>query len=144
MLKKMFSIVLCIVLCCGISFVTEADCNTKGVTSVADSNIQPCYDYTSTVSTKLNSPSGKAVCTANVNGYDGLTTKIKITMTLQKKALLWWSAVETWTTTVSDFYATLSKTATVESRKYRVKAEYVVYSGSNSESITQYSSELEF
>ena len=50
----------------------------------------------------------------------------------------------TWTTTVSDYYASLSKTASVGSGTYRVKAECVVYSGSANETITQYSSERTF
>ena len=96
------------------------------------------------VNINLTNSSGNAKCTTTVNGYAGTATKIKITMTLQKKTLFWWSKDTSWTTTVSDYYASLSKTASVGSGTYRVKAECVVYSGSASETITQYSSERTF
>ena len=105
---------------------------------------QPYYNYTSDVNVNLTNSSGNAKCTTTVNGYAGTATKIKITMTLQKKTLFWWSKDTSWTTTVSDYYASLSKTASVGSGTYRVKAECVVYSGSARETITHYSSELTF
>jgi len=144
MFKKITSVILCIILCCGVSIIAKAESgiNTKSVAE--ESQIQPRYSYTSTVTTSLKDSSGKAKCTSILYGYDGITTKIKITMTLQKKSLLWWSDVEEWTTTASDYYATLSKTYAVGSGKYRVKTVYTVYSGSESESITDYSSTVEF
>lgn len=106
--------------------------------------VQPLYDYTDLCITNLKIVNGKASCTADLEGYNGTTTKIEITMTLQKKTLLWWSAKETWTATYNTFYGTLTKSISVDSGTYRVKAVYKVYSGSNSESITSYSSEVKF
>lgn len=139
MFKKILSVVMVVVLCCSLG----STANAQSI-STSDSSVQPRYSYTSTVSTTLTSSSGNARCGTSVLGYDGITTKIKITMTLQKKTLLWWSKVETWTTTANDYVASIAKTVSVDSGKYRVKAEIVTYSGSASESITQYSSEKEF
>ncbi len=139
MFKKILSIVMVIVLCCSLGLTANAQS-----ISTSDSSVQPRYSYTSTVSVTLANSNGKASCNTAVKGYSSLATKIKITMTLQKKTLFWWSEVDSWTTTVSDYYASLSKTVSVDSGTHRIKSEIVVYSGSASESITKYSSEKEF
>lgn len=135
MLKRVASLFLAVLLLFTGSFAANA--------VVLDDDIQPLFDYTSSVSSNLSISSGTAHCTTQVVGY-GSTTKIKITMTLQKKTLLWWSEVDTWTTTYYDNTAMMSKTCSVNSGKYRVKSELVVYSGSNSEEITNYSLEAEY
>ena len=84
----------------------------------------------------------KAHCTSRLIGYQS-TTKIVITMTLQKKTLFWWSKVETWTGTYNDFVAELYKTKSIENGTYRIKTKFVVYSGSDSETITVKSPERE-
>lgn len=136
-------------MCCSMNLLANAESHTVLEDYIIDSSIngneiQPYYSYTSSIKATLSDLSGKAVCTGSVTGYNGTTTKIKITMTLQKKTLLWWSEVEEWTTTVSSYKTTLEKTATVDSGKHRVKVEAIVYSGSNSETITVYSSTVEF
>ncbi len=143
MFKKILSVVMVVVLCCSLGLTTNAQSVSKSETS-NDSSVQPRYSYTSSISTTLTNSSGKATCGTVVKGYSGTTTKIKVTMTLQKKTLFWWSEAETWTTTVNDYYLSFYKTVSVNSGKYRVKADIVVYSGSASESITHYSSEKEF
>lgn len=139
MFKKILSIVMVAVLCCSLGLTANAQS-----ISTSESSVQPRYNYTSTVSATLVNSSGNAKSSVVVDGYIGTTTKIKITMTLQKKTLLWWSETESWTTTANDYFASISKTVSVKSGKYRVKADIVVYSGSASESITKYSSEKEF
>ena len=89
-------------------------------------------------------PDGKTTCLADVQGYNGITTKVHIEMTLQKFTFLWWSEVQTWEGTFNDYLGTLSRTTYVDdSDTYRVKAVFTVYSGSNSEEITSYSQEFE-
>lgn len=139
MFKKILSVVMVVVLCCSLGLTVNAQS-----ISTSDSSVQPRYSYTSSISTTLNSSNGNAVCGTIVEGYANTATKIKVTMTLQKKTLLWWSEAESWTTTVNDYYISFYKTASVKSGKYRVKSEIVVYSGSASESITKYSVEKEF
>lgn len=145
MLKKIVALTLCLILLCGTGLVANAESvedSTNSTSSIGA--IQPMYDYANLVSSTLSKSSGKALCNGQVIGYSGLTTKIKITLTLQKKTLLWWSTEEEWTTTVSSYQASLTKTQAVGSGKYRVKLAAVVYSGSNSENITVYSSTVEF
>lgn len=144
MCKKLLALFLSVIMLCSLSMVTSAETlANRGIEKpeFEEQEIQPMYDYTSNCSVTLSITNGTATCLTKLQGYSGTTTKIEITMTLQKKTLLWWSKVESWTTTVSGYYAALSKTASVGSGKYRVKAEFKVYSGSNSETITEYSVE---
>lgn len=136
MFKKILALVMCLVLMCGTGLVVNAE--------TTESQVQPRYDYTNIISATLANSGGKAVCVGDVNGYSGITTKIVLTMTLQKKGLLWWSKTQEWTTTVNSYQATLSKTVAVESGKYRVKVEATVYSGSNSEEVSCTSQTYEF
>lgn len=102
----------------------------------------PCFEYTSSTVTGLSFSNDVASCVTRVNGYSDVT-KIVIKMTLQKKTLLWWSKVESWSGTFNDCIGSLAKTASVGSGTYRVKAEITVYSGSDYEEITAYSQEKE-
>lgn len=148
MLKKLISLLLSIILLCSVSTVAYAQSpNTiqPKETVQSETDIMPCFEYTNTTYAALNiSNDGTATCLASLNGYSGTTTKIVIKMTLQKRTVLWWSAQESWTTTINNWYGSLTKTASVGSGKYRVKAEFTVYSGSNSEEITTYSQETEY
>ncbi len=127
MFKRILSLVMCVVLLCGTGLIANAE--------TAENQVQPRYSYTHGISATLANSSGKALCIGDVNGYDGITTKIVVTVTLQKKTLLWWSKVQEWTTTANTYYATISKTVAVDSGKHRVKVEATVYSGSNSEKV---------
>lgn len=104
--------------------------------------MQPRYNYTLSHVEDLLLTGGQASCKSTLTGKNGTTTKIEITMTLQKKALLWWESEGTWSGTYNTYYGTLRITkAAVESGTYRIKTVYKVYSGSDSETITAYSSE---
>ena len=111
--------------------------------AVQEPEIQPYYSYTSNVNTLLSISGEKAMCSAILTGKSGTTTKVKITMTLEKKVLFWWSEKETWTQTFNSYSGTLSKTySDAGSGTYRVSAEYVAYSGTKSETITDTSAEV--
>lgn len=127
MFKKILALVMCLVLMCGTGLVASAE--------TVDSQVQPCYSYTHGVAATLTESNGKAMCGGEVDGYIGETTKIVLTVTLQKKTLLWWSKVKEWTTTSNTFYATLVKTVAVDSGTHRVKVEAKVYAGSNYETV---------
>ena len=147
MVKKIMSLILSIVLIFCVSIVASAESPvvTPGTLEQTESDIMPCFEYTNTTTTTLSiSTSGTATCSARLNGYNGTTTKIVIKMTLQKKTLLWWSEVDSWSTTINNWYGSLTKTASVGSGTYRVKVEFTVYSGSNSEEITTYSQEKKY
>lgn len=133
MTKRIASLALAMLLLFTGSFAVNA--------AIADNNIaQPLLDYTSSATVGISISSGTAYCESQLIGYSS-TDKIKITMTLQKKTLLWWSEVDTWTTTYYDSVALMSKSCTVGSGTYRVKAEFTAYCGSDSETITVTSGE---
>ena len=112
------------------------------IVSAEEITVQPRFSYTNFTATGMTlTTNGVALCSAHAEGYDGITTKIHIEMKLQKHTVLWWSAVETWEGTFYGVDAILSESANISSGKYRVKAVYTVYSGSNSEEITGTSQE---
>lgn len=137
MFKKILALVMCLVLMCGMTIAVSAESS--------ENQVQPRYSYTSGISSTLRDSNGKALCVGNVEGYSGTTTKIILTMTLQKKTLLlFWSTEQEWTTTVSSYKAALSKTVSVDSGTYRVKVEAKVYAGSNYENVDCTSPTREF
>ena len=113
---------------------------SSAAVSAEKTTVQPRFSYTNFTFTGLDiSTRGVATCTTSVEGYDGIATKIHIEMTLQRRRILLWDDVATWEGTFNDYFGALSKTTTVDSGRYRVKAVYTVYSGSASEEITAYS-----
>lgn len=127
MFKKILSLVMCVVMLSGTGLIANAE--------TTENQVQPRYSYTHGISATLTNSSGKAMCVGHVSGYNGTTTKIVLTMTLQKKTLLWWSEVQEWTVTVNGYTAGISKTVTVDSGTHRVKVEAKVYAGSNYENV---------
>jgi hypothetical protein len=106
------------------------------------------YAYTNYTDTGLSIPaSGNSTSFARLVGYSGTTTKIEITMTLQKRGglfNLFWNDEITWTQTFNSHTGTLSKNYHVTSGTYRVKAVYKAFSGNNSETITAYSGTVSY
>ena len=145
MSRKIIAIALTMLLLFTTSFVANAQgVKTDVVESISNEpTVQPRLDYTSSAMVNLVISSGKASCTSRLIGYKS-TTKIVITMTLQKKTLFWWSEVETWTGTYNTYVGELAKSKSVGSGTYRIKTKFVVYSGSDSETITVKSPEKEY
>ena len=113
--------------------------------TTSESQVQPRWSYTDATYAGLSiAPDGKSISIADAEGYQNITTKIHIKMTLQKYTVLWWSKVETWEATFNTYYAAMNEITYVNSGTYRVKAEFTVYSGSNSEEITMFSQENKF
>lgn len=136
MLKKLFSVIM--------SFIILLSCNlTCFAFATKEAEIQPYYTNAETVRTSLSISSGNASCTAKLTGISGKTTKVTITMTLEKKVLFWWSEKETWTQTFNSKNGTLSKTYSgADSGTYRITAEYIAYGTSGSETINDISAEV--
>lgn len=143
MLKKVLSVVLVLVTILSLTITANAQ-TTNSVAASETSTVQPRYSYTSNTSVGLDINDGIALCWADLCGYSGTTTQIKIKMTLQKKTLFWWNDVETDSLTVNDYTATLYNEIAVGSGTYRVKAEFTVYCGSDYEEITSYSQEYKY
>lgn len=142
LLKRIAAVVLSTVVLLTASFCASAEnpANNQQALAVSDAEVMPCFDYTSSTVTSLSISNDVATCSTGLNGYSNVT-KIVIKMTLQKKTLLWWSKVESWTATFNNVAGAMTKTASVGSGTYRVKVEFTVYSGSDYEEITAYSQE---
>ena len=127
-----------------LAFVTLLSFSLNSFALAAEEpEIRPYYSYTINHQTTLTKSGEKLVCKSSLVGIQGTTTKVKITMTLEKKVLFWWSEKETWTQTFNSYSGTLSKTySDAGSGTYRVSAEYVAYSGTKSETITDTSAEV--
>ena len=135
MIKKLCGVIM--------GLIMLLSCNvTCFALAAGGTEIQPYYTYTESVNTMLKISNGTATCVSSILGKTG-TTKVKITMTLEKKVLFWWSEKETWTQTFNSKNGTLSKTYSVaDSGTYRITAEYVAYSSSGSETINDTSAEV--
>ncbi len=109
--------------------------------TIEEPSVQPRWTYTNFTSSALAiNTAGKAYCTSDIQAYDNVT-KIHIKTTLQKYTVLWWSKVEVWEATFYDVCGTISEYTYVDSGRYRVKSEFTVYSGSDTEEITTLSQE---
>lgn len=140
MAKKVFSVFLCSVL---LLLTMSVGVSAQSVQEENNQQIQPRWSYTSFTAQNIYISNGQIACHGEAEGYPGTTTKVTITLYLQKKTLFWWSDEEEWSFTYQNYRGSLTgKTSMPESGTYRTKAVYTVYSGSSSETITGYSSEL--
>ena len=140
MAKKVFSVFLCSVL---LLLTMSVGVGAQSVDEDSNQQIQPRYSYTNDTFQDIYVSNGMIACHGSVEGYSGVTTKVTITLYLQKKTLFWWSDEEEWSTSYNRYYGSFTGKVTLpESGTYRTKAVYTVYSGSSSETITGYSSEL--
>lgn len=107
--------------------------------------IEPMAENYGTATAELMINSGTAYCSTIVDGISGKTTKIMIRMYLQEYSGNSWKTIDNWTTTKSVTSLNFEKTATVASgERYRVKADITVYAGIERESITKYSSVVNY
>ncbi len=106
----------------------------------AETAVQPRYSYTGSHSTTLIIKNDVALVESVVTGYS-TATSIKMTLTLQKKVLWWWSDVTEWSDITPGRYLSMSESTTVGSGTYRAKLVAVVCAGTESETIEGYSNE---
>ncbi len=141
MVKKIFSMLLCLVFfLLTMTFGVSAKMVQEEEEEI---QVQPRYSYTVSTGTSLYMSNGSLICHGEVEGYYGVATKVTITLRLQKKVLFWWSDEQEWTETYNQYYGSSTKSkANPKGGTYRTEAVYTVYSGSSSETITGYSSEL--
>jgi len=112
--------------------------------SLAAPLVSARFSYTNYTDTGIGIVSGKAIGVGDLEGYQGITTKVEITLTLQRrlKGTTGWSTYVSGTKqTFNNWYGTssLSKASIDKGYEYRTKAVYVAWSGSKSETITDYS-----
>ncbi len=134
-MSKRIRSLLCLVM--SVVLLLSMNVWSGGIVSAEGTGAQPRFSYTNYTATGLNiTTAGVAVCTADVEGYDGITTKVHIKMTLQQYLALQWTTIASWQGTFNGVDGVLSKTKTLTSSgRYRVRATYTVYSGSASEEI---------
>ncbi len=102
------------------------------------SAIQPRWSYTSNVSFFMYFDGEEGSLEGSVVGYSDVT-KIEGTITLYYKNFLglWSKTGDKWNVSTSSDYLIINKTFTAESGKqYKAVLDVDVYSGSNSENIT--------
>lgn len=132
MFKRFICSVLCVLISC--SCLIQASAVDENAISTRTSSINTCNTY-------LKITNGTATCDTFAI-VASTATKVVVTMTLQQKTLFWWSTEQTWTSTQYSTSISLTKTATVSSDTYRVKTVFEVYTGSDVETYTIYSSEV--
>ena len=111
-----------------------------------ESEIMPCYDYTKSVYADLSiSESGTATATSKITGYPGTTTRVYITMYLERIKDGEWETVESWSDSAASYRLTLEENVNVsKGYTYRVRVSFYSYSGTNNEYIIKYSEEFDW
>ena len=149
--KRMYSLAMVICLFFTMAMAVNAQAaegNPYGQSLEGDGGITICYAYTHSTTTILSIPStGKSISYASLQGYQGVTTRVDITMVLQKKGglfNLFWTDLSTWSQSFNGYSGALSKQQDVGSGTYRLNAVYKAYSGNNSETITSYSKDVKY
>lgn len=107
--------------------------------SPADDPDLPDYTYVEKVKPSLSISKGTATSGVVVKDYDGDTTSISATITLQKYSSGNWVAVKSWSKTTASNMLSMSQTKAVAKGKYRVKAVVKAYKSKKYETITKYS-----
>ena len=113
---------------------------------IDDPEDSPMASNYNTASASLSlSDSGTASASGTVSGKAGRTTKISIHLYLQKYSNGKWKSVADWSGSKEATSYQLKKTKSVsKGYKYRTKAVFRAYAGSNSEKVTRYSSTVKY
>lgn len=132
--RKILASMLCLVMC--ISMLPVHYASASDFQSAQNNyDVAPCMEYILNANQQFSITNGVAEMYATVSGHAGIATKCQVTIELQEKGLIFWSTVDTWSTTVADRYASLSTTSPVTPGKtYRMVVTVTVWSGNLSES----------
>lgn len=140
-MKRLLSLALCLIL--GLGCMTLASASSLKEAETYDPRPPTRLSYIADTATNISIVGSNAICVGSCTGYQGTTTRVEITLTLQRKL----ATTSTW----SDYYnhpmqsfdtykGTVSFTkGIVKGYEYRTKAVYTAYAGSNKETLTQYS-----
>lgn len=140
-IRKASSFVVCLIMI--LSLTLGASASTTAIQEIPDGGfISPRYIYISDASAYLSISAGKAQASGTLVGIRGTTTKIVVSMYLQKKTSSGgWITEKYWSETFNSHSAYISKSQSVAKGTYRVKAVFTAYKGSSSELTTKYSTE---
>lgn len=138
-MKKLFAVFLCIVMAFGCMTIAFADSE-----SLADEVSTPTrMSYTNMAETISAISNGNVTSFGSITGYPGITTKVTISLTLQRRVTntLLWSYYRFGPTRIFNSYrgSTEMTHAVERGYQYRTKATFTAYSGSNSETFTLFS-----
>lgn len=101
----------------------------------------PYYLYTASVTSTLITSGTTATCESTIT-CDSTVTRIYATQYLEKKNGSKWDYVNSWSTSTSKTYLTMSNTEyDLEDGTYHLRTSYTVYSGTSSETIEKTSKE---
>ena len=134
--RRILASILCLAMCISILPAHQASASDfQNVQSNYD--VAPCMEYISNARHQFSITNAVAQMYATVSGYSGIATKCQVTIELQEKGLIFWSTINTWSTTEADQNVSFSRTCPVTSGKtYRMIATVTVWSGNLSESQT--------
>ena len=142
-MKRLLSLVLCVILGIGCVVPASAAAPADLATEVELDPPILRMSYTHQTVTQISISGGKAICVGNITGYKGTTTKVEITLTLQRKL----ASSSTWSNyynhpkqTFNTHCGTVSFSKDiVKGYQYRTKAVYTAYAGTKYETFTEYS-----
>ena len=140
-MKKLLSVLVSLAMLMGTSVTAYADPEPE---IPVEPGIIEEYQYTASANSSLSISNNTATCKSVIRGFSSLATKIEITQTLQETfGGISWYYVASWNNTFYDWYAMYTNTKNpISSGNYRVKTVAKVYSGSDYETITFYSTTI--
>lgn len=140
--ESRLAVALCLVLCMVAIPVPQA--MAAAPTTGGETEIMPLMEYINDADYDFVISDGTASMYAMVRGQYPTATKCEVVVELQKKGLLFWDTVESWTVTKDGRSAEVDVSHKVTAGKtYRMVATVTVWSGSDSETKTMTSGTLE-
>ena len=139
LLKAMITIALMLcILSTGVFAAEDSSSTAEGFSfsqTYSDDGIMPLYLYIGDFSCGTSIENGNVVCVASVEGYEGITTQIRIEMRLQKKGFWGYSDIVTWSDGFDAASGEMVRTYPYEDgAKYKLYVYIEVYHGSDFES----------
>lgn len=118
MKKISFVLMLCLLLSFGMNIIASAE----------EYTVEPRFNNASDIKCNFSIQNDLAIAHINVNGYNNVTSRITVNVTLEKKGLfgLWWSDVDEWTDSSTYATDTFEFTKYVGSGTYRCTFEVTV------------------
>lgn len=131
----------CLILVAVLVIITASAASVYAV--APGEELHPNYDNAINANATISVSNGTASLKGTLTGKPGVT-KIKCTLTLQKKDSGTWGNVESWSKEVNATSISFTKTRSISHGTYRTKAKFKVYKGGTSETITKYSSQVTY
>ncbi len=114
-------------------------------TITSEPEIEPMADYYMAAAATISLSGNTVKVSGGITGKVGVTTKTTVHLILQQYKDGIWLKIDDWTSTGNTVSRSLSKTSIVtKGYKYRAKAVCTAYVGSNKETVTKYSSTVDY